>query len=241
MRKFLLTIFDFITPSFENKVYRWGLQNAKKDFGEDLFGYLILHPLWILPILFAVLGSINIQDSLVSVPMFFRRLILLGLYFFSVFIIIWIKILKFIRRAPGEINTAEWISDREREVKRREDEQKQKKAKRVKELKISIPKLLKEKAVKIPASDIDAFLKHQDVDEIKEVCEILYQNGKINRTGNYRYFILTEDKKKPKKASAPKSEEVDVEKELEKLKGLLDKGLITQEVYDAKKKEILGL
>jgi len=29
--------------------------------------------------------------------------------------------------------------------------------------------------------------------------------------------------------------------ELEKLKGLLDKGLITQEDYDAKKKEILGL
>jgi hypothetical protein len=54
---------------------------------------------------------------------------------------------------------------------------------------------------------------------------------------------LSEKENKPKseKTSAPKSEEVDVEKELEKLKGLLDKGLITQEVYDAKMNQILGL
>jgi hypothetical protein len=32
-----------------------------------------------------------------------------------------------------------------------------------------------------------------------------------------------------------------VEKELEKYKGLLDKGLITQEEYDTKRKQILGL
>ena len=101
--------------------------------------------------------------------------------------------------------------------------------------------LLKEKAVKMPASDIDAFLKHQDVDEIKELCEKMYHNGEISRTANYRYFILTEEKKKPKKASAAKSEEVDIEKELEKLKGLLDKGLITQEQYDAKSNKLLGL
>ena len=95
----------------------------------------------------------------------------------------------------------------------------------------------------MPASDIDAHLKHQNVDEIKELCEKMYHNGEISRTGNYRYFILTEEKEKPKpkKTSAPKSEEVDVEKELEKLKGLLDKGLITQEQYDAKSNELLGL
>jgi|TARA_Y100000031_G_scaffold138999_1_gene165382 hypothetical protein len=54
---------------------------------------------------------------------------------------------------------------------------------------------------------------------------------------------LTKEKKKPKpkKTSAPKTEEVDIEKELEKLKGLLDKGLITQEQYDAKSNELLGL
>jgi hypothetical protein len=38
-----------------------------------------------------------------------------------------------------------------------------------------------------------------------------------------------------------KSEEIDIEKQLEKLKGMLDKDLITQDDYDAKKKELLGL
>jgi len=114
---------------------------------------------------------------------------------------------------------------------------------RINELKKSIIQLLIDKTVKMPASDIDAFLKHQNVDEIKELCEEMYHNGEISRTANYRYFILTEEKKKPKskKASAPKSEAVDVEKELEKLKGLLDKGLITQEAYDAKMNQLLGL
>ena len=95
----------------------------------------------------------------------------------------------------------------------------------------------------MPASDIDAHLKHQNVDEIKELCEEMYHNGEISRTGNYRYFILTEEKKKPKpkKVSASKSEEVDVEKELAKYKDLLDRGIITQEEYDAKRKQILGL
>ena len=38
-----------------------------------------------------------------------------------------------------------------------------------------------------------------------------------------------------------KQEDVNPEKELESLKGMLDKGLINQEDYDTKKKEILGL
>ena len=108
-------------------------------------------------------------------------------------------------------------------------------------LKNYIIELLKDRGTKMPASDIDAHLKHQNVDEIKELCEEMYHNGEISRTSNYRYFILTEEKEKPKKTSAPKSEEVDVEKELEKLKGLLDMGLITQEAYDAKMNQLLGL
>jgi len=52
--------------------------------------------------------------------------------------------------------------------------------------------LLKKQNIKMPASDIDARLKHQDVEEIKEYCEKMYHNGKISRTGNYRYFILTD-------------------------------------------------
>ena len=55
------------------------------------------------------------------------------------------------------------------------------------------------------------------------------------------FFQPKKAKKKPKKASAPKSEEVDVEKELAKYKDLLYKGTITQEEYDAKRKQILGL
>ena len=78
---------------------------------------------------------------------------------------------------------------------------------------------------------------------IKDLLENMYEDGDIDFAGNGRYFILSEEKKKPKpkKTSASKSEEVDVEKELEKYKGLLDKGLITQEQYDAKSNELLGL
>ena len=53
----------------------------------------------------------------------------------------------------------------------------------------------------MPASDIDANLRHQDVDEIKELCEEMYHNSEINRTGNYRYFILSEEKKESKSFS----------------------------------------
>ena len=112
---------------------------------------------------------------------------------------------------------------------------------RKEELKQNIINLLLEKAVKMPASDIDAFLKHQNVDEIKELCEQMYHNGEISRTANYRYFVLTEEKKQSKKASAPKSEAVDVKAELKKYKEMLDEGLITQEAYDAKMNQLLGL
>ena len=129
----------------------------------------------------------------------------------------------------------------EKKGQAREKKWKKQQQKRISALKRRIKKLLQDKAVKMPASDIDAHLKNQDVDEIKDLCEEMYHDGKISRTGNYRYFILTEEKQNPKKTSSPKSEEVDIEKELEKLKGLLDKGLITQEQYDAKSNELLGL
>jgi len=109
--------------------------------------------------------------------------------------------------------------------------------------------LLKERGEKMPASDIDAFLKHQDVDEIKELCEQMYHNGEISRTANYRYFILSEEKKKPKKAAAKKSKprktsapKTDsVADEIKKFADLKDQGILTQEEFDAKKKELLGL
>ena len=108
-----------------------------------------------------------------------------------------------------------------------------------------IIELLKERKEKMSTSDIDAFLGTQDIDRIKKDCEELYHKGEINRTGNYRYFILTEEKKakktKTKSAKVEKSEAVDVEKELEKYKSMLDKGLIDKEDYETKKDALLGL
>jgi len=100
----------------------------------------------------------------------------------------------------------------------------------------SIKKLLIEKGTKITSSDIDAHLKYKNVNEIKEVCEEMYHSGKINRTSNYRYFVLTEKKKK---TSTPKS--VSVADEIKKFSVLKDQGIITQEEFDIKKKELLGL
>jgi len=121
--------------------------------------------------------------------------------------------------------------------------------KRINILLKKIIELLKERGEKMPASDIDAFLKHQDVDEIKELCEQMYHNGEISRTANYRYFILSEEKKKPKKAAAKKSKprktsapKTDsVADEIKKFADLKDQGILTQEEFDAKKKELLGL
>ena len=103
--------------------------------------------------------------------------------------------------------------------------------------------LLTKKSIKMTISDITAHIKHDKRNYVKWILEEMHKDGNIDFAGNGRYFIYSEEKKKPKpkKASAPKSEEVDIEKELEKLKGLLDKGLITQEQYDAKSNELLGL
>tara|TARA_B100000315_G_scaffold240996_1_gene261411 strand:- start:409 stop:951 length:543 start_codon:yes stop_codon:yes gene_type:complete len=136
--------------------------------------------------------------------------------------------------------TKEEEKERLEEDEREKEKDRKAEQKRISTLKASIKKLLKNKAIKMPASDIDAHLKHQNIEEIKELCEEMYHNGEISRTGNYRYFILTE-KKKPKKAAAKKLGSVDVKAELKKYKEMLDEGLIEQEDYDAKKKELLGL
>ena len=109
------------------------------------------------------------------------------------------------------------------------------------ELRSNIIELLKNNTEKFTASDIDARLNSFDVDLVKEICEELYHDGIINRTGNYRYYIFSENEQSSDNLKKDESEEVDVENELEKFKGMLDKGLITQEDYDAKKKELLGL
>tara|TARA_B100000902_G_C27214971_1_gene866459 strand:+ start:108 stop:908 length:801 start_codon:yes stop_codon:yes gene_type:complete len=63
------------------------------------------------------------------------------------------------------------------------------KAKKKKSLMTKIVKLLNENQSKLTSSDINAFLKHKNIDEVKECCQELYTNGKIGRTGNYRYFV----------------------------------------------------
>ena len=59
------------------------------------------------------------------------------------------------------------------------------------DLKSKIKNLLIEKNMKITVSDIDTFLRHQDVDEIKRVCEEMYNNKKIDFAGNGRYYVNT--------------------------------------------------
>ena len=49
--------------------------------------------------------------------------------------------------------------------------------------------LLKKEKTKLPASDIDFQLRIGDVDLVKELCEEMYRDKKIGRTGNYRYFV----------------------------------------------------
>ena len=57
----------------------------------------------------------------------------------------------------------------------------------------NIIELLKNTTDKYTASDIDARPKSFDVDLVKEICEQLYHDGTINRTGNYRYYIFSEN------------------------------------------------
>jgi len=117
-----------------------------------------------------------------------------------------------------------------------------KEEKRISDIGLKIQNLLKEKSKKISISDIAAFLK-EDRDEVKSILEDLHEEQKIDFAGNGRYFILTEDKEKPKTkaTSSKKTDTTDVKAELEKYKQMLDEGLIEQADFDAKKKEILGL
>jgi hypothetical protein len=48
---------------------------------------------------------------------------------------------------------------------------------------------LKKEKTKLPASDIDFQLKIGNIDLVKALCEELYRDKKIGRTGNYRYFV----------------------------------------------------
>ena len=107
-------------------------------------------------------------------------------------------------------------------------------------LKKKIIDLLTKKSIKMTISDITAHIKSDKRLYVKRLLEKMHKDGDIDFAGSGRYFIYSEKKKESKKAT-PKTKEVDVKAELKKYKEMLDDGLIEQEDYDAKKKELLGL
>jgi hypothetical protein len=100
--------------------------------------------------------------------------------------------------------------------------------------------LLNEKSKKMSVSDIAAFIK-EDREEVKIHLQVLYKMKKIDFAGNGRYFILNPDKKKvkSKKTSAPKSEPTDIPEQIKKLSDLKDQGILTEEEFQSKKKDLL--
>jgi len=100
-----------------------------------------------------------------------------------------------------------------------------------------IVKLLKDKSTKMTITDIAAFID-QPRNEIKGALRYMSEKKMINYAGNGRYFILSDEKKKPKKATTKKA---DPTVELRKYAKLKDDGIITEEEFQAKKKELLGL
>jgi hypothetical protein len=100
--------------------------------------------------------------------------------------------------------------------------------------------LLTKKSIKMTISDITAHIKHDNRNYVKSLLEGMHEDGDIDFAGSGRYFIYSEKKKK-KKSTSNKSEPVDVKSELKKYKEMLDEGLITQEAYDAKMNQLLGL
>ena len=111
---------------------------------------------------------------------------------------------------------------------------------RIKAVKKSIIQLLKDNSnKKMPTSDIDAHLKHRNLDEIKELCEELYNDGHISFAGSGRYFILNEEKAKAK----PKAKSKTKPEYLSEIKVLLDlfkKEILTKEQFVTQVEEKLG-
>jgi len=105
-------------------------------------------------------------------------------------------------------------------------------------LKNDIINLLKKHNKKISVSDINAFLKHKNIDQIKEVCEKMYNDGEIDFSGNGRYFILNNDNNDIKSVENKISS--DPVEEIRKYAKLYNDGIITEEEFQTKKKKLLG-
>ena len=142
-----------------------------------------------------------------------------------------------------ETNKSKWKKAALKVYKEKiEANEKEEKGRKTKEnsIKTSIVNLLTKKSIKMTISDITAHIKHKDRNYVKRLLEEMHKDGDIDFAGSGRYFIYSEKKKEPKKAT-PKTKEVDVKAELKKYKGMLDDDLITQEQYDTKSNELLGL
>ena len=55
-------------------------------------------------------------------------------------------------------------------------------------LRVEIVNLLNTKNTKLSVKDIDGFLKNDDIEETREICDELYYNDKIYKTDNHRFF-----------------------------------------------------
>lgn len=110
-------------------------------------------------------------------------------------------------------------------------------------IKESIIQLLKDKPIKMTTSDINAHLRHNDLEEIKAFCKQLYEYNEISFAGSGRYFILNDETKdsEDKKVDKVASSSIDPAEEIRKYGKLRDEGLITEEEFVVKKKQILGL
>ena len=124
--------------------------------------------------------------------------------------------------------------ERKRREKELYDEQVRQRA-----LEKKIIRFLNTEGLKLPTSDIDFRLSLNDIDKTKSTLENLYKSGQVGRTSNYRYFTKTSNDRKTQPVT--KTSTKDPEKELIKLKSLLDKGLISKEDYNLKKKQLLGI
>ena len=67
--------------------------------------------------------------------------------------------------------------------------QEQKRANKKINFENEIINLLKTKGKKMTSSDIAGFLDYRNVDKLKDILEEMHHSSKINRTGNYRYFV----------------------------------------------------
>ncbi|MBD5112136.1 MAG: SHOCT domain-containing protein [Ruminococcaceae bacterium] len=78
----------------------------------------------------------------------------------------------------------------------------------------------------------DSFLYKSSIDLAQQICSLL-ESIKVLKNTESLDIVQT-----PTNSSAPVD---DIEEQLKKFKGMVDSGLITQEDYEAKKKQLLGI